>query len=118
MLGTFVLSRNYYDTLYTKAQKVRRLIKEKTEELLTKYGFIVLPSVPTTAFNIGLHSKNPLEMYLADMFTVPASLAGIQAISIPNGFDREGLPFGLQFMANLFEEKKLLAFVNTFNKGQ
>jgi aspartyl-tRNA(Asn)/glutamyl-tRNA(Gln) amidotransferase subunit A len=116
MLGTFVLSAKYYDAFYTKAQKVRRLIKEKTEKLLTKYDFIALPTAPTTAFNLGLHDKDPLEMYLADLYTVLASLTGMPAISLPNGFDREGLPFGLQLVANLFEEKKLLAFARTYNK--
>lgn len=110
MLGTFVLSASYYDAYYTKAQKVRRLIKEKTQELLTDYDFIVLPTTPTTAFKIGEHSNNPLEMYLADLFTVQASVAGIPAISIPNGRDSKGLPIGLQIMANAFEEPELFAF--------
>ncbi|MDQ3534206.1 MAG: Asp-tRNA(Asn)/Glu-tRNA(Gln) amidotransferase subunit GatA [Bacteroidota bacterium] len=110
MLGTFVLSASYYDAYYTKAQKVRRLIKEKTQQLLTQYDFIVLPTTPSTAFKLGEHSNNPLEMYLADLFTVQASVAGIPAISIPNGTDKQGLPIGLQIMANAFEESELFAF--------
>lgn len=110
MLGTFVLSASYYDAYYTKAQKVRRLIKEKTEELLSEYDFIILPTTPTTAFKLGEHSSNPLEMYLADLFTVQASVAGVPAISIPNGKDKLGLPIGLQIMANSFKEQNLLAF--------
>lgn len=110
MLGTFILSASYYDAYYTKAQKVRRLIKEKTQQLLSDYDFIVLPTTPTTAFKLGEHSSNPLEMYLADLFTVQASVAGIPAISIPNGMDKEGLPIGLQIMANAFEESELYAF--------
>jgi aspartyl-tRNA(Asn)/glutamyl-tRNA(Gln) amidotransferase subunit A len=112
MLGTFVLSASYYDAYYTKAQKVRRLIKEKTEQLLSDYDFIILPTTPTTAFKLGEHSSNPLEMYLADLFTVQASVAGVPAISIPKGNDKSGLPIGLQIMANSFKEKELLAFSN------
>lgn len=114
MLGTFVLSASYYDAFYTKAQKVRRMIKNQTETLLSDYDFLIMPTAPTTAFKFGEHSKNPLEMYLADLFTVQASVAGIPAISIPNGFDREGLPIGLQIMANFFEEPKLYAFANAY----
>ncbi|HSI91740.1 MAG TPA: Asp-tRNA(Asn)/Glu-tRNA(Gln) amidotransferase subunit GatA [Adhaeribacter sp.] len=110
MLGTFVLSADYYDAYYTKAQKVRRLIKEKTTELLQRYDFLILPTTPTTAFNIGENSANPLAMYLADIFTVQASLAGVPAISIPAGLGSDGLPIGLQLMARSFEEQQLLAF--------
>jgi aspartyl-tRNA(Asn)/glutamyl-tRNA(Gln) amidotransferase subunit A len=110
MLGTFVLSHGYYDAYYTKAQKIRRLIKEETEKLLTKYDFLILPTAPTTAFSIGEHSKDPLSMYLADIFTVQASLAGMPAISIPNGTDKDGMPIGLQIISNKFNESQLLAF--------
>jgi aspartyl-tRNA(Asn)/glutamyl-tRNA(Gln) amidotransferase subunit A len=110
MLGTFVLSSSYYDAYYTKAQKVRRIIKEKTDELLSMYDFLILPTTPTTAFRISEHITNPLEMYLADLFTVQANIVGIPAISIPNGCDAEGLPIGLQVMANYFDEGRLLAF--------
>lgn len=109
LLGTFVLSAGYYDAYYTKAQKVRRLIKEKTDELFQTYDFIILPTTPTTAFKIGAHTQNALEMYLADLFTVQANVAGIPAISIPNGEDADGLPIGLQLMARPFEEERLLA---------
>lgn len=110
MLGTFVLSASYYDAYYTKAQKVRRLIKDKTEELLMEYDFIVMPTTPTSAFKLGEHSSNPLEMYLADLFTVQANISGIPAISIPNGLDKEGLPIGLQILSMSFTEQNLLAF--------
>jgi aspartyl-tRNA(Asn)/glutamyl-tRNA(Gln) amidotransferase subunit A len=110
MLGTFVLSASYYDAYYTKAQKVRRIIKEKTDELLSMYDFLILPTTPTTAFNLGEHTANPLEMYLADLFTVQANVVGIPAISIPNGYDNDGLPIGIQVMANYFDEGNLLAF--------
>lgn len=110
MLGTFVLSASYYDAYYTKAQKVRRLIKNKLEELLTQYDFVVMPTTPTTAFKMGERSNNPLEMYLADLFTVQASVAGLPAISIPNGKDSSGLPVGLQVMGNFFSEENLFSF--------
>jgi len=112
MLGTFVLSAGFYDAYYTKAQKVRRLIREYTEKLLSEYDFMLLPTTTTTAFKIGDHQSDPLAMYLADIFTVHANLAGIPAISIPNGKDAEGLAIGLQLMGREFEEAKLLAFSN------
>ena len=110
ILGTFVLSANYHDAFYTKAQKVRRLIREKTHEILSEYEFIISPTSPTPAFKLGEHTQNPMEMYLADLFTVQASVAGIPSISIPNGTDAKGLPVGLQIMAKEFQEDRLLAF--------
>lgn len=109
LLGTFVLSASYYDAYYTKAQRVRRLIKDKTDELLRQYDFLVLPTTPTTAFRIG-EKQDPVSMYLADIFTVQASLAGVPAISVPMGNDAAGLPMGLQVMAGAFREADLLAF--------
>ena len=111
MLGTFVLSASYYDAYYTKAQRVRRLIKEKTDELLRQYDFLVLPTTPTTAFKIG-EKQDPVSMYLADIFTVQASLSGVPAISIPAGQDAAGLPIGLQVLSGAFREADLLAFAN------
>ncbi|WP_339922741.1 Asp-tRNA(Asn)/Glu-tRNA(Gln) amidotransferase subunit GatA [uncultured Cyclobacterium sp.] len=121
MLGTFVLSASYYDAYFTKAQRVRRLIKDFTEDLLTKYDYIVLPTTPSTAFKFGEHSNDPVAMYLEDMFTVQASVSGVPSISIPNGKDNNGLPIGLQIMANSFKEAELYAFANyltaaAFNK--
>lgn len=112
LLGTFVLSASYYDAYYTKAQKVRRIIREKTKELLKKYDFIVMPITPTTAFKIGEHTGNPLEMYLADLFSVQANVVGVPAISVPCGKDKNGLPIGLQVIADDFDELKLLQFSN------
>ncbi|SEJ58340.1 aspartyl/glutamyl-tRNA(Asn/Gln) amidotransferase subunit A [Cyclobacterium xiamenense] len=112
MLGTFVLSASYYDAYFTKAQKVRRLIKEFTEDLLTKFDYIVLPTTPSTAFKFGEHSNDPVAMYLEDLFTVQASVSGVPAVSIPNGTDKKGLPIGLQIMANSFKEAELYAFAN------
>ncbi|MDN3668066.1 Asp-tRNA(Asn)/Glu-tRNA(Gln) amidotransferase subunit GatA [Echinicola jeungdonensis] len=110
MLGTFVLSASYYDAYFTKAQKVRRLIKEFTEDLLDKYDYIVMPTTPSTAFKFGEHSDDPVAMYLEDLFTVQASVSGVPAISIPNGTDEKGLPIGLQIIANSFKEGELYAF--------
>jgi aspartyl-tRNA(Asn)/glutamyl-tRNA(Gln) amidotransferase subunit A len=116
LLGTFVLSASYYDAYYTKAQKVRRMIREKTKEILQKYDFIVMPITPTTAFKLGEHTDNPLEMYLADLFSVQANVVGVPAISIPCGKDKNGLPIGLQVIADDFEEPKLLHFSNYLTK--
>lgn len=110
MLGTFVLSAEYYDAFYTKAQKVRRLIKEETDNLLSEYEFILLPTTPSSAFKLGEHSTNSLSMYLEDLFTVQASLSGVPAISIPNGIDNSGMPVGLQIMSKEFGESELLSF--------
>jgi aspartyl-tRNA(Asn)/glutamyl-tRNA(Gln) amidotransferase subunit A len=112
MLGTFVLSASYYDAYYTKAQKVRRIIREKTKEMLKRYDFILMPITPTTAFKLGEHTSNPLEMYLGDLFSVQANVVGVPAISVPCGTDSSGLPIGLQIIADDFEESKLLHFSN------
>jgi aspartyl-tRNA(Asn)/glutamyl-tRNA(Gln) amidotransferase subunit A len=112
LLGTFVLSASYYDAYYTKAQKVRRLIREQTKKILTEYDFILSPTTPTTAFKIGEHTNNPVEMYLADLFSVHANVAGVPAISVPCGKDNQGLPIGLQITANDFDEAGLFQFSN------
>lgn len=116
LLGTFVLSADYYDAYYTKAQQVRRLIKEKTDELLRQYDFLILPTAPTTAFRIGENTKDALSMYLADIFTVQASLAGVPAVSVPAGQDSAGLPIGLQVMSGAFREEHLLAFTKSLTE--
>jgi aspartyl-tRNA(Asn)/glutamyl-tRNA(Gln) amidotransferase subunit A len=110
MLGTFVLSAGYYDAYYSKAQKVRRLIQEKTLEILSEYDFIITPTTPHTAFEIGSKGSDPVAMYLEDIFTVQANLAGIPGISLPLFEHSNGMPFGLQIMADKFEEGKLLSF--------
>ena len=113
LLGTFVLSASYYDAYYTKAQKVRRIIRDKTKAILKEHDFIIMPITPTTAFRLGEHTDNPLEMYLADLFSVQANVAGVPAIAIPCGKDKQGLPIGLQVIADDFEESKLLHFSNS-----
>lgn len=112
LLGTFVLSASYYDAYYTKAQKVRRLIREALKKIVEQYDFLLMPTTPTTAFKIGEHRDNPVEMYLADLFSVQANVAGLPAISVPCGTDERGLPIGLQVMADDFEEEKLLRFAH------
>ncbi len=110
VLGTFVLSASYYDAYFTKAQRVRRLIKEKTQDLFKTYDLILMPVAPTVAPKIGELAANPLQMYLADIFSVQANVAGIPAIAVPNGTDSQGLPIGIQVMADFFQEEKMLAF--------
>lgn len=112
LLGTFVLSSSYYDAYYSQAQKVRRIIRNKTKEIFARYDFILMPAAPTTAFKIGEHTADPIEMYLADLFSVHANVAGVPGISIPCGNDTQGLPIGLQLIADDFEEEKLLAAAN------
>lgn len=110
MTGTFVLSAGYYDAYYGKAQKVRRLITDKTKEILNQYDFIMTPTTPETAFNIGEKSEDPIKMYLSDIFTVQANLTGMPAISLPLAKHSNGLPIGFQITANKFEEHKLFSF--------
>lgn len=112
LLGTFVLSSSYYDAYYTQAQKVRRIIRDKTKAIFERYDFILMPTTPTTAFKIGEHLADPIEMYLADLFSVHANVAGVPGISIPCGTDKQGLPIGLQLIADDFEEEKLLQAAN------
>ncbi|MGM0580680.1 MAG: Asp-tRNA(Asn)/Glu-tRNA(Gln) amidotransferase subunit GatA [Bacteroidota bacterium] len=112
MLGTFVLSASYFDAYYTKAQKVRRIIRDETREMLSEYDFIMMPTTPTTAFQLGANRDNPAEMYLEDIFTVQANVSGIPAISIPNGKDAQNLPIGLQIMTDVFKEGELYSFAD------
>lgn len=114
LLGTFALSASYYDAYYTKAQQVRRLIRQETERVFAQYDFLLSPTTPTPAFRLGEKSgegsgSDPLQMYLADIFTVQANVVGYPAISIPNGTDQHGLPIGLQIMAPPFAEGTLIA---------
>lgn len=114
MLGTYVLSAGYYDAYYRKAQKVRRLLKQDFDNAFEKVDLIITPTTPTTAFKLGEKSNDPLEMYLEDIYTTSANLVGIPGISIPIGKDNQGLPIGMQIMANQFEENKLLTFCSDF----
>lgn len=109
MLGTFVLSSDYYDAYYRKGLEVRQLIRSKTLEVLNHADAILIPTTSTPAFKLGEKSKDPVAMYLADLFTVQANLAGLPAISVPAGMSREQLPMGLQLIGKAFEERKLFA---------
>jgi aspartyl-tRNA(Asn)/glutamyl-tRNA(Gln) amidotransferase subunit A len=110
MLGTFVLSAGYYDAYYSKAQKVRRLLRDKTNEILRQNDFILMPTTPHTAFDIGQNANDPIAMYLEDIFTVQANLTGIPAISLPLFKHSNGMPYGIQLMSKHNEENELLAF--------
>jgi aspartyl-tRNA(Asn)/glutamyl-tRNA(Gln) amidotransferase subunit A len=105
-----VLSASYHDAYFTKAQKVRRIIKEVTEKLLTDFDYLLLPTTPTTAFKFGEHGDDPVAMYLEDLFTVQAAVSGVPALSIPNGKDDSGMPIGLQVITNSFKEAELYGF--------
>ena len=109
MLGTFVLSSGYYDAYYTRAQKVRRIIRDDTAATLADYDLILLPTTPTTAFRLGEKTTDPIEMYLADIFTVQANITGLPAISVPLFRHSNGMPFGVQFMGDLNREDLLLS---------
>jgi aspartyl-tRNA(Asn)/glutamyl-tRNA(Gln) amidotransferase subunit A len=108
MLGTYALSAGYYDAYYKKASQVRTLIRKDFETVFEECDVIVTPTYPTSAFKIGEKVNDPLNMYLSDIFTIPANLAGIPAISLPCGFTGEGLPIGLQLLSNSFQEEKLI----------
>jgi aspartyl-tRNA(Asn)/glutamyl-tRNA(Gln) amidotransferase subunit A len=109
MAGTFVLSHGYYDAYYTKGQKVRRVLKNRTEEILSQFDLILLPTTPSTAFELNA-VKDPIQMYLQDIFTVHANLTGHPAISLPLGNHSNGMPFGIQVMGKIFGEKDLFNF--------
>jgi aspartyl-tRNA(Asn)/glutamyl-tRNA(Gln) amidotransferase subunit A len=108
MLGTFVLSAGYYDAYFTRAQKVRQLLCDKTKAVFNNYDFIIMPTSPTTAFAFGEKMDDPIAMYLADIYTVMANLVGVPAISLPLFKHSNGMPFGLQVMADRFQELSLL----------
>lgn len=109
MLGTFVLSSGYYDAYYSKAQKVRRILRDKVSDILKEYDFILSPTTPDSAFRHG-EISDPIQMYLEDIFTVLANLTGLPAISLPLGKKSDGLPFGIQLMGRKFGDKELLQF--------
>ena len=109
LLGTFVLSAGYYDAYFTKAQQARKILSEQTKNIFAGYDAIISPTVPTTAFKIGEKTDDPIEMFLADIYTVYANLVGIPAISVPLFKHSNGLPFGLQVMTSHFDELSLLS---------
>lgn len=108
LIGTYALSAGYVDAYYKKAQQVRTLIRRDFERAFESVDVLLTPTSPTTAFGFGAHSNDPLAMYLADLLTIPANMAGLPAISVPCGFDSQGLPIGLQLIAGVLEEPTLL----------
>ncbi len=112
MLGTFVLSSGYYDAYYTKAQKARRLIQLKTDEIFANYDLILSPTTPTTAFELNREMADPTVMYLEDIFTVQSNICGTPSVSLPLGKHSNGMPFGVQLMAPAFQEERLLHFAH------
>jgi len=117
ILGTFSLSSGYYDAYYKKACQVRRLIKNDFDEAFEQVDLISAPVAPTTAYRFNEKTNDPLQMYLNDIFTIPVNLAGLPAISVPCGQDREGLPIGLHLIAPQFHDSQLLKFADAFEKG-
>ncbi len=117
MLGTFVLSEGYYDAYFTKAQQIRRLLTNQTTEIFKKYDALILPTVPSTAFEAGSMQKDPVTMYLADIYTVYANLTGTPAISLPLFKHSNGMPFGVQVITNKYNELTLLEISEMLMKG-
>jgi aspartyl-tRNA(Asn)/glutamyl-tRNA(Gln) amidotransferase subunit A len=116
MLGTYALSSGYYDAYYLKALKVRNLIRGDFVKAFTGCDCIAMPVAPGTAFETGAKSADPLEMYLSDIYTIAANLAGVPGISVPCGFDEGGMPIGLQLMSPSFSESKLLRIARMYEK--
>ena len=117
LVGTYVLSHGYYDAYYLQAQKVRRLIAQEFSRAFERCNVILGPTAPTTAFEIGAKAEDPVQMYLGDIFTIPAPLAGLPAVSIPCGFDAAGLPVGLQLMGRHFSEALLLRAAHRYQQA-
>ena len=117
MLGTYALSAGYYDAYYLKAQQIRTLIKEDFDSALRQVDVIACPTSPTTAFRIGDRVADPLSMYLADIFTLSLNLAGACGLSLPCGFDRSGLPIGLQLLSGAFAEERILTAAHAYEQA-
>ena len=116
ILGTYVLSSGYYDAYYKKAQKVRTVIRNEYQKLFEKYDLILTPTSPTVAFGIGEKSNNPLEMYLADICTVPVNIAGLPGMSIPVSLDKQGMPIGIQLIGKHFDEETIFRAAYTLEQ--
>ncbi|MCL6633513.1 MAG: Asp-tRNA(Asn)/Glu-tRNA(Gln) amidotransferase subunit GatA [Alicyclobacillus herbarius] len=116
MIGTYALSSGYYDAYYRRAQQVRTRIREDFDKAFERCDVIVMPTTPTTAFRMGEKVDNPLQMYLNDIFTIPANLAGLPALSVPCGVSSEGLPIGLQLLAHWWDEATLLRVGHTYEQ--
>jgi aspartyl-tRNA(Asn)/glutamyl-tRNA(Gln) amidotransferase subunit A len=108
MIGTYALSAGYYDAYYLKAQKVRTLIRRDFEEVFKRCRVLVTPTAPTTAFRLGEKMTDPLQMYLSDVFTISVNLSGLPGLTLPCGFDRDGMPIGLQIIGRPLDEVGVL----------
>ena len=117
MIGTYALSAGYYDAFYGQAQKVRALIKRDFEQVFEDVDAVACPVAPTTAFPIGSHGDDPLAMYLEDVFTLPANLAGVPGLAFPVGFDQDGLPVGMQLMGRHFDEPALFKMAHAYQQA-
>jgi aspartyl-tRNA(Asn)/glutamyl-tRNA(Gln) amidotransferase subunit A len=117
MLGTYALSAGYYDAYYLKAQKVRTLIKQDFQRAFERVDILVSPTAPTTAFKAGEKTEDPLSMYLNDLMTIPLNLAGLPGLSLPCGFDDQGLPIGIQMMSNVLREDLLLQVAYAYEQA-
>jgi len=116
LIGTYALSSGYYDAYYTKASKVRTLIKKEFTDALKRVDIIFVPVSPTTAWDIGAKANDPLQMYLSDAFTVCINVAGIPSVALPCGFDSQSLPIGFQLIGNFFEEAKILSIAHQYQQ--
>ena len=116
MLGSFVLSSGYYDAYYIKALRTKALIKQAFDKAFERYDVILGPVAPTTALKLGESLSDPLKMYLGDIYTVSVNLAGLPGISLPCGYDHQGLPVGLQLLAKPFDEKSIIRAAYTFEQ--
>ena len=116
-IGTYVLSAGYYDAYYLKAQKVRKLIADDFTEAFKKIDAILTPTTPGSAFGVGEKMDDPIAMYLNDVLTVPASLAGLPAISVPAGLDKDKLPIGLQIVGRPFDEQTVFQIAEVIEKS-
>jgi aspartyl-tRNA(Asn)/glutamyl-tRNA(Gln) amidotransferase subunit A len=116
MLGTYVLSAGYYDAYYLKAQQVRTLVRRDYESAFASVDAVAMPTSPVPAFKIGERVEDPLQMYLVDVFTVSANLAGLPAVSIPGGFSRDRLPIGFQLTGRPFDEATLLKIADAYER--
>ncbi len=117
MIGTYALSAGYYDAYYLKAQKVRTLIKKDFDKAFAKVDILACPTSSTTAFKVGEKTDDPLSMYLSDLMTIPVNLAGLPALSLPCGFDKQGLPIGIQLMSNVLRENLLFEVAHVYEQS-
>ena len=116
LLGNYALSSGYYDAYYVKALKVKALIKQAYDKAFAKYDIILGPVAPTTALTMGESLSDPIKMYLGDVYTVPVNLAGLPGISLPCGYDKDGMPIGVQMVGDAFNEKAIIQAAYAFEQ--